>query len=140
MRIIAILVVLVAGWRVAAAERAKTIAAGLDLDPAKTAKVASTLRIYDSELLRLRDQRADLKRRMLAPGGDSQKLLDDSIANARLLLVADEMLISALRTTLTAEQTIHVMVLLSASEPEAPPCDPFKQMHRCPELAVRVNQ
>lgn len=138
MRIIAILLVMMS-WRVAAAERAKTIAAGLELDPVRTAKVTATLRMYDSEILRLRDQRADLKRKMLGPSGDAQRLLDDSIANARLLLVADELLISALRATLTPEQTIHVMVLLSASEPEAPPCDPFKQMHRCPELA-RMDQ
>ena len=133
MRIIAILFVLMMGWRVAAADRAKAIATGLEIDPARTTKVASTLRIDDSELLRLRDQRADLKRKMLGPAGDAQKLLDDSISNARLLLIADELLIGELRTTLTPEQTIHVLVLLSASEPEAPPCDPFKQMHRCPD-------
>lgn len=131
MRIIAILFVMM-GWRVAAAERAKTIASGLDLDPAKTARVTSTLRLYDGQLIHLRDQRADLRRRMLAPGGDSQRILNESIANARALLMADEMLVAELRMTLTAEQTVHVMVLLSASEPEAPLCDPFKQMHRCP--------
>ena len=138
MRIIAILLVMMS-WRVAAAERAKTIAAGLELDPVRTAKVTQTLRIYDAEQVRLRDQRAELRRKMIAPAGDAQRVLDDSIANARLLLVADELLISELRTTLTADQTLRVLVLLSASEPDAPPCDPFRQMHRCPEL-VRVNQ
>jgi hypothetical protein len=135
MRIIAILLVMMS-WRVAGAEgRAKTIAASLELDPARTAKVASTLRTYDGEILRLRDQRAELRRKMIGPTSDTQRLLDDSVANARLMLVADEMLIAELRTTLTPDQTVRVLVLLSASEPEAPPCDPFKQMHRCPVLA-----
>lgn len=136
MRIIAILLVMMS-WRVAGAEgRATTIAASLELDPARTAKVASTLRTYDGEIIRLRDQRAELRRKMIAPAAaDTQKLLDDSVANARLLLVADELLISELRTTLTPDQTVRVLLLLSASEPEAPPCDPFKQMHRCPVLA-----
>jgi hypothetical protein len=140
MRIIAILLVMMS-WRVAGAEgRAKTIAASLELDPARTAKVASSLRTYDGEILRLRDQRAELRRKMIAPAAaDAQKLLQESVANARMLLVADELLISELRTTLTADQTVRVLMLLSASEPEAPPCDPFKQMHRCPELA-RVDR
>lgn len=135
MRIIAILLVMMS-WRVAGAEgRATTIAASLELDPAKTAKVASTLRTYDGELLRLRDQRAELRRKMSAPAADAQKLLEQSVANGRLLLVADELLITELRTTLTPEQTVRVLALLSASEPEVAPCDPFKQMHRCPVLA-----
>jgi hypothetical protein len=135
MRIIAILLVMMS-WRVAGAEgRAKTIAASLELDPARTAKVASTLRTYDGEILRLRDQRAELRRKMIEPAADAQKLLDESVANARLLVVADELLVSELRTTLTPEQTVRVLVLLSASEPDAAPCDPFKQMHRCPVLA-----
>ncbi len=134
MRIIAILLVMMS-WRVAEAERAKTIAATLELDPGRTAKVASTLRTYDGEILRLRDQRAELRRKMIGPAGDAQKILDESVANARLLLLADELLVTELRTTLTPDQTLRVLVLLSASEPEAPPCDPFKQMHRCPELA-----
>lgn len=131
MRIIAILVVLL-GWRMAGAERAKTIPADLDLDPAKAAKVTATLRIYDGQLVRLRDQRAELRRRMIAPSGDPQKLLDDQIANARALLLADELLMRELRTVLTAEQTIRALVLISASEPDVPPCDPFRKMHRCP--------
>ena len=74
MRILALLVVLF-GWRVASAERAKAIAVDLRLDPVTAGKVISTLRSYDAELVQLRSQRAELRRRMIDPD-DAQKLLD----------------------------------------------------------------
>ena len=70
---------------------------------------------------------------------DAQKLLDDSIENNYAIQMADELLVSELRRNLSAQQTVRVLVLLSATEPEASApaltggrCDPFKQMHRCP--------
>jgi hypothetical protein len=141
MRILAILVVLL-GWRVASAERAKAIAVDLRLDPVTAGKVIGTLRAYDGELVRLRDQRAELRRKMIDPD-NAEKLLNDSIENNYSMQAAEELLISELRRNLSAAQTVRVLVLLAASEPDAMAparadlnfngrCDPFKQMHRCP--------
>jgi hypothetical protein len=153
MRTIVALLVILVGSASAFADRAMTIAQDVPQPPDVKAAVASTLARYDAELYRLRYERAELRRQMLSQHTDSmnQKLLDDTVANARALVQLDEALIADLRAQLPADQIVHVFMMLNASEPEAPRmlppkrpgaistkgavhdgCDPFEQMHRCP--------
>jgi hypothetical protein len=153
MRTIIALLVILVGSAPAFADRAVTIAQDLPLPPEITAPVASTLARYDADLYRLRYERAELRRQMLSQHTDSinQQLIDDTLANARALVQLDEALVSSLRAQLSSDQIVHVLMLLNASEPEAPRmlppkqpgainkqnaqgrgCNPFEQMHRCP--------
>src|ERR1041385_6157548 len=147
MRTIVALLVILVGSTTAHADRATTIAQDLQLSPDATARLASTLATYDSEALKLRTERTDIRRELMSPHTDSmsQKLLDDMLANERATVQLDEQLVTALRGQLAPDQLLRVFVLLNASEPEpphpiAPPmpksprgvCNPFEQMHRCP--------
>lgn len=153
MRMIVALLVILVGSASAFADRAMTIAQDVPQPPEVQAAVASTLAKYDAELYRLRTERADLRREMLAEHTDStnQKLLDDTLANARALVQLDEVLVMTLRGQLSPDQVVHVLMMLNASEPEAPrmlppkrpgaistqgavrsTCNPFAQPHGCP--------
>jgi hypothetical protein len=152
MRTIVALLVILVGSATASADRAMTIAQDLPLPPEVTAPIAATLARYDADLYRLRYERAELRRQMLSAHTDSmnQQLIDDTLANARALVQLDEALVGSLRAQLSADQIVHVLMLLNASEPETPRmlppkqpgaitkrggvrgCNPFEQMHRCP--------
>jgi hypothetical protein len=149
MRLIVALLVILVGSATASADRAMTIAQGLQVTPEQAATVAATLARYDADLYKLRYERAE----MLSEHTDrtNQQLLDDTLANARALVALDEALITSLRAQVSADAIVHVLMMLNASEPEAPRmlppqrpgavtkrsrngCDPFEQMHRCPNV------
>ncbi|HTL37521.1 MAG TPA: hypothetical protein VL326_30530 [Kofleriaceae bacterium] len=153
MRLIVALLVILVGSATASADRAMTIAQGLQVTPEQAATVAATLARYDADLYKLRYERAELRRQMLSEHTDrtNQQLLDDTLANARALVALDEALITSLRAQVSADAIVHVLMMLNASEPEAPRmlppqrpgavtkrsrngCDPFEQMHRCPNV------
>jgi hypothetical protein len=151
MRLIVALLVILVASPTASADRAMTIAQDLQATTEQKATVAATLARYDADLYRLRYERAELRRQMLTEHTDSvdQQMIDDTLVNARALVALDETLIATLRTQISADQIVRVMMQLNASEPEAPRmlppqrpgavtkrahngCDPFEQMHRCP--------
>ena len=157
MRMIVAVLVILVGSASAFADRAMTIAQSVPQPPDVQAAVAATIARYDAELYRLRYERAELRRQMLTEHTDStnQKLLDDTLANTRALAQVDEVLITTLRGQLSADQIVHVLMMLNASEPEAPrmlppkrpgaistqgavrsSCNPFAQPHGCPNASL----
>ena len=150
MRITVALLVILVGSAPAFADRAQTIAQDLQLPTDAGARVAGTLVTYDSELYKLRTERAEIRRQLLVEHTDSmsQKLLDDMIVNAQALVQLDQSLLATLRAQLAPDQILRVFMMLDASEPEAPHmvaplhpgpinkrgdhCNPFEQPHRCP--------
>lgn len=124
MRIVLALVVLALLASPAAAQpaaRAFTVVDGLGVDEQTANKLIDLVARYDSELEKLQRQRSELRRRLVTARHDDAKvvnrLLDDSLANQRAVIQAEERLITRVRQIVSARQTAQLMVLLAATEP-----------------------
>jgi hypothetical protein len=101
--------------------RAYTLTAELQLDEQTAGKLFPTLAKYDGEFDKLLQQRMDIQRRLEAAGDlkdpkETDKLIDEAVANQRALWDTEDKRLAQLRKILTPAQVARVLVVLPAME------------------------
>ena len=144
-----------------AAPRADSVTDGLGVDRATGNRLREVISKYEDDVDALQQRRSELARRLGAVGATTsvEKLLDESLANQRARVKADEQLIARVRKLVSPQVTAHLLALLTETEPSyaehrqrlirylrdvdlqqnSSPrgsanrlaCDPFSAMHRC---------
>ena len=135
-------VLVVASPAVAEPSRAETVVDALDLDEPTAEKLLEVLTTHDAELDKLQRRRSEFKRKLVSAERLDPKaldrLLDDTVQNQRALAETELRLIERVRQVVPAPKAVHLLFLMSATEPErapavraAPACNPFASMHGC---------
>jgi len=101
--------------------RAYTLTAELQLDEQTAGKLFPTLKKYDDEFDKLLQQRMDIQRRLEGAGDlkdpkETEKLIDEAVANQRALWDTEDKRLAQLRKILTPAQVARVLVVLPAME------------------------